>query len=153
MFRNSERNRSRYGETIKTHEKKTYQVIDSNGDVWTDGSMGTINASLVTGREVFKSAILSNASYVILLHNHPSGDPQPSHHDFLVTSKLCAGGNILGIDVLDHIIVGGRTGKYHSMAKEGELENLRTKLLESAKAVAEPLFQRGGKEKHRIRRI
>ena len=101
-------------------------------------SMGTINASLVTGREVFKSAILSNASYVILLHNHPSGDPQPSHHDFLVTSKLCAGGNILGIDVLDHIIVGGRTGKYHSMAKEGELENLRTKLLESAKAVAEP---------------
>ncbi|WP_270188613.1 JAB domain-containing protein, partial [Mediterraneibacter gnavus] len=63
-------------------------------------SMGTINASLVTGREVFKSAILS--------HNHPSGDPQPSHHDFLVTSKLCAGGNILGIDVLDHIIVGGR---------------------------------------------
>ena len=114
-------------------------------------SMGTINASLVTGREVFKSAILSNASYVILLHNHPSGDPQPSHHDFLVTSKLCAGGNILGIDVLDHIIVGGRTGKYHSMAKEGELENLRTKLLESAKAVAEPLFQRTGKEKHRIR--
>ncbi len=116
-------------------------------------SMGTINASLVTGREVFKSAILSNASYVILLHNHPSGDPQPSSHDFLVTSKLCAGGNILGIDVLDHIIVGGRTGKYHSMAKEGELENLRTKLLESAKAVAEPLFQRTGKEKHRIRRI
>jgi len=115
-------------------------------------SMGTINASLVTGREVFKSAILSNASYVILLHNHPSGDPQPSHHDFLVTSKLCAGGNILGIDVLDHIIVGGRTGKYHSMAKEGELENLRTKLLEPAKAVAEPLFQRVGKEKHRIRR-
>ena len=153
MFRNSERNRSRYGETIKTHEKKTYQVIDSNGDVWTDGSMGTINASLVTGREVFKSAILSNASYVILLHNHPSGDPQPSNYDFLVTSKLCAGGHILGIDVLDHIIVGGRTGKYHSMAKEGELENLRTKLLESAKAVAEPLFQRGGKEKHRIRRI
>ena len=92
-------------------------------------SMGTINASLVTGREVFKSAILSNASYVILLHNHPSGDPQPSHHDFLVTSKLCAGGNILGIDVLDHIIVGGRTGKYHSMAKEGELENLRTKTI------------------------
>ena len=115
-------------------------------------SMGTINASLVTGREVFKSAILSNASYVILLHNHPSGDPQPSHHDFLVTSKLCAGGHILGIDVLDHIIVGGRTGKYHSMAKEGELENLRTKLLEPVKAVAEPLFQRVGKEKHRIRR-
>ena len=45
-------------------------------------SMGTINASLVTGREVFKSAILSNASYVILLHNHPSGDPQPSNYDF-----------------------------------------------------------------------
>ena len=51
-------------------------------------SIGTINASLVAGREVFKSAILSNASYVILLHNHPSGDPQPSQHDFLVHSKI-----------------------------------------------------------------
>ena len=97
-------------------------------------SMGTINASLVTGREVFKSAILSNASYVILLHNHPSGDPQPSSHDFLVTSKLCAGGNILGIDVLDHIIVGGRTGTYHSMAKEGELENFADKTIGTGKS-------------------
>ena len=54
--------------------------------------------------------------------------------------------------MLDHVIVGGCTGKYYSMAKEGELENLQTKLLEPAKAVAEPLFQRAGKEKHRIRR-
>ena len=108
-------------------------------------SMGTINASLVTGREVFKSAILLNASYVILLHNHPSGDPQPSSHDFLVTSKLCAGGNILGIDVLDHIIVGGRTGTYHSMARR-ENWKIWTKLLEPAKAVAEPLFRGLGKK-------
>lgn len=54
--------------------------------------------------------------------------------------------------MLDHVIVGGRTGKYYSMAKEGELKNLQTKLLEPAKAVAEPLFQGAGKEKHRIRR-
>lgn len=92
-------------------------------------SIGTINASLVAGREVFKSAILSNASYVILLHNHPSGDPQPSQHDFLVTAKLCAGGNILGIDVLDHIIVGGRTGAFHSMAESGQLSVLKNRAL------------------------
>ena len=66
-------------------------------------SIGTINASLVTGREVFKSAILSNASNVILLHNHPSGDPQPSKSDFLITERMCVGGEILGIEVLDHI--------------------------------------------------
>ena len=54
--------------------------------------------------------------------------------------------------MLDHVIVDGRTGKDYSTVKEGELEKLQTKLLEPAKAVAEPLFQRCGKEKHRIRR-
>ena len=78
---------------------------------------------------------------------------KPSKEDMIVTRKLQKCGQLLGIELLDHIIVGGRTGTYHSMAKEGELENLRTKLLEPAKAVAEPLFQRPGKEKHRIRRI
>ena len=116
-------------------------------------SMGTINESLVTGREVFKSAILSNASYVILLHNHPSGDPQPSHHDFLVTAKLCAGGNILGIDVLDHIIVGGRTGAFHSMAESGQLSVLKNRGIDQAKVVAEPLIQKPTKAKHKVRRI
>ena len=116
-------------------------------------SIGTINASLVAVREVFKSAILSNASYVILLHNHPSGDPQPSQHDFLVTAKLCAGGNILGIDVLDHIIVGGRTGAFHSMAESGQLSVLKNRGIDQAKVVAESLIQKPTKAKHKVRRI
>ncbi len=92
----------------------------------------SINASLVTGREVFKSAILSNASYVILLHNNiRTGDPQPSHHGFLWLHQNCVRcGNILGIDVLDHIIVGGRTWKvsFHGQ-RRANWKNLRTKLL------------------------
>ena len=116
-------------------------------------SIGTINASLVTGREVFKSAILSNASNVILLHNHPSGDPQPSKSDFLITERMCAGGEILGIEVLDHIIVGGRTGAFHSMAESGQLSVLKNRGIDQAKVVAEPLIQKPTKAKHKVRRI
>lgn len=116
-------------------------------------SIGTINASLVTGREVFKSAILSNASNVILLHNHPSGDPQPSKSDFLITERMCAGGEILGIEVLDHIIVGGRTGTFHSMAESGQLSVLKNRGIDQAKVVAEPLIQKPTKAKHKVRRI
>ena len=68
-------------------------------------SMGSLTETLVTGRELFKSAILSNARGVILIHNHPSGNFTPSKEDFLVTTKMCIGGDILGIDVWDHIIM------------------------------------------------
>lgn len=67
--------------------------------------MGTLDATLIHPREVFKSAILSNAASVILLHNHPSGCPEPSNADFAVTKRLAAAGQLLGIQVLDHVIV------------------------------------------------
>ena len=67
--------------------------------------MGTLNSVLVHPREVFKSAILSNASSIILAHNHPSGDPEPSRHDIEVTKRLAEAGNLMGIEVLDHIVV------------------------------------------------
>ena len=63
--------------------------------------MGTLNSVLVHPREVFKSAILSNASSIILAHNHPSGDPEPSRHDIEVTKRLAEAGNLMGIEVLD----------------------------------------------------
>ncbi len=80
-------------------------------------SIGSLNASIVHPREVFKSALLESSASVIMIHNHPSGDPSPSREDILVTEKLVEGGKLLGIDVLDHIIIGD--GKYVSLKDEG----------------------------------
>lgn len=77
-------------------------------------SVGTLNSSLVHPREVFKAAILSNSAAVILAHNHPSGKSEPSEDDIKITKRLMDAGAVLGIDVLDHIIIGG-TGNYKSM--------------------------------------
>lgn len=70
-------------------------------------SVGSVNMSVVHPREVFKGAILSNAVSIICLHNHPSGDPNPSQEDKLITERLSQAGKILAIAVLDHIIIAG----------------------------------------------
>lgn len=67
---------------------------------------GTLNSSIVHPREVFKPAVLANAAAVILAHNHPSGNPNPSPEDIAITNRLVEAGKILGIEVLDHVIVG-----------------------------------------------
>jgi len=82
-------------------------------------SVGTLNASLVHPREVFTRAIRQCASAVILAHNHPSGDPTPSSEDRNITRRLADAGNIIGIDVLDHIIVGNPD--FISFKQEGYL--------------------------------
>lgn len=69
-------------------------------------STGSINSSVVHPREVFKTAILSNANSIIVAHNHPSGDTEPSENDFNITLRLKECGEILGITLLDHIIIG-----------------------------------------------
>ncbi|MEW6685685.1 MAG: DNA repair protein RadC [Candidatus Edwardsbacteria bacterium] len=69
-------------------------------------AIGTLNASLVHPREVFKDAITHHAASVILAHNHPSGDAEPSEDDLKITKKLVESGKILGIEVLDHIVIG-----------------------------------------------
>jgi len=68
-------------------------------------SVGTLNASLVHPREVFEDAITHSAASVVLAHNHPSGDPEPSEDDLTITKRLIEAGKILGIEVLDHIII------------------------------------------------
>ena len=68
-------------------------------------SLGTLTASIVHPHEVFRPAIMSRASSIIALHNHPSGDPEPSEDDLLLTKKLVESGKILGIEVTDHVIV------------------------------------------------
>ena len=69
-------------------------------------SIGTLNASIVHPRDVFNIAIKRNANSIILIHNHPSGDPQPSNEDINITHRLVEVGNLVGIKVLDHIIIG-----------------------------------------------
>jgi len=83
-------------------------------------SIGHLSSSLAHPREVFKPAILASASAMIIAHNHPSGDPKPSKEDFHVTFVLKQAGDILGIKVLDHIIVG--SDSYYSMKDRGDLE-------------------------------
>lgn len=72
-------------------------------------SVGSLSASIVHPREVFKPCLLSNTATVILLHNHPSGDPDPSQQDLEVTRRLVDAGNILGITIKDHVILGEDT--------------------------------------------
>lgn len=69
-------------------------------------SIGTLNSSAIHPRELYKAAIRRSAAGVILVHNHPSGDPTPSQQDIDVTKRLIEAGNIIGINVLDHLIIG-----------------------------------------------
>lgn len=82
-------------------------------------SIGTLNSSAVHPRELFKSAIRKSAAAVVLVHNHPSGDPSPSREDMDVTRRLKEAGEIMGIEVLDHIIIGD--GKFISFKAKGML--------------------------------
>ena len=82
-------------------------------------SIGTLNSSLVHPREVFKTAILNGAASIILAHNHPSGDVTPSREDIDLTKRMAQSGDILGIEILDHIIF-APSGRFLSM-KEANL--------------------------------
>ena len=84
-----------------------------------DISIGTLNSSLVHPREVFKQAIKKSANVVLLGHNHPSGDPTPSPEDLQITKRLAEAGKLIGIEVLDHIIIGDRN--YYSFKEQGLL--------------------------------
>ena len=79
-------------------------------------SIGSLNQSIVHPREVFKTALLSSAAAIILMHNHPSGSPEPSTEDLEVTRRLREAGDLLGVKVLDHIIIGST---YYSFVERG----------------------------------
>ena len=78
-----------------------------NEMVWKKQSIfiGTLNANIVHPREIFAEALRQNAASVILVHNHPSGDPEPSQDDLEITKRIIEAGKIMGIDVLDHVII------------------------------------------------
>lgn len=84
-------------------------------------SIGTLNSSLVHPREVYKTAILSNSASIILVHNHPSGHSEPSKEDIEVTKRIKEAGELLGIELLDHVIVGAGVNTFHSLKSMGQL--------------------------------
>ena len=106
---------------MREHKKEKFITLylDTKNQILKEEtiSVGSLNASIVHPREVFKVALELSSASVIMSHNHPSGDPSPSREDISVTEKLVEGGKLLGIDVLDHIIIGD--GRYISLKDEG----------------------------------
>lgn len=84
-------------------------------------SIGSLNASIVHPREIFREAIHYAAASIILIHNHPSGDPNPSKEDLFVTEKLMEAGTLMDIAVLDHVIIGDN--KYISLKESGIIDS------------------------------
>lgn len=82
-------------------------------------SVGTVNCSLLSPREIFVSALKRRSVNIFLLHNHPSGDPEPSKEDFLVTERVAKAGELVGIKLLDHVIIGSES--YVSFNEMGAL--------------------------------
>jgi len=97
-------------EKLKDLDKEHFVILhlDTKNKITKDEtiSIGILNASLIHPREVFKSAIKESANSIILVHNHPSGDPAPSDEDLSITEKLIKAGELLNIKVLDHVIIG-----------------------------------------------
>jgi DNA repair protein RadC len=96
-------------------------LLDGKGRVLRDVrvSEGTLTASLVHPREVFRTAIREAAASVVLVHNHPSGDPTPSPEDVALTARLRAAGDLVGIKVIDHVVIGHH--RYASFVDLGQL--------------------------------
>lgn len=112
---------------LKTHELATEKMhvffLNTKNHItgFAEVSSGTLNASLVHPREVFKAAILHNAHGIILTHNHPSGDTEPSRADKQVTTAIKEAGKLLQIELLDHVITGDLDTGYTSFLEHGLL--------------------------------
>ena len=116
---------------LATYDREVFLVLNmkTNGQVINMNicSVGTLNASLVSPREVFKSAVLSNAGVFLCVHNHPSGNLEPSREDKDITKRLLECGKLMDIQMMDHIIVAGETGEMFSFKQEGLLDQLAWK--------------------------
>lgn len=109
------------GKTLKDKKREHFLVVllDTRGHhiKTAEISIGSLDSSIVHPREVFKEALSASAASVIFVHNHPSGDPSPSEDDIKLTKRLIKAGEIMGIDVLDHIIIGD--DNFTSLKREG----------------------------------
>ncbi|WP_313164455.1 DNA repair protein RadC [Sedimentibacter sp.] len=108
-------------EEMRYYKKEYFKIIllDTKNNITkiSEISIGSLNSSIVHPREVFSEAVINSASSIILVHNHPSGESEPSHEDIVLTNRLDECGKILGIKILDHIIIGD--GVFYSFKEEG----------------------------------
>ena len=115
---------SRFIEELKDEEQEHFIVLclNTKNEIIARNtvSIGTLDQAIVHPRDVFRFAIKSNAARIIAVHNHPSGNPEPSENDKTVTKRLIRSGDILGVEVLDHIIVGNDS--YVSLRERGLFE-------------------------------
>ena len=109
---------------VANSDKETFYVLllDSKNKLVREEvvSVGTLTASLVHPREVFRPAVREAAAAIIVAHNHPSGDPKASAEDIEVTARLRKAGKVIGIPLLDHVIIGA--GQYVSLAEQGRMK-------------------------------
>lgn len=109
-----------------TDREKAYVLcLDIKGNVLSVecAAVGSVDACILEVREVYKAALLSNSSRIILVHNHPSGDVTPSSEDGAITEKIYKAGQILGIEFDDHVIYGSKE-KYYSFKESGFFDNI-----------------------------
>lgn len=110
-----------YMSEMRFLDKENFKVLylNTKNEIIKDEnvSVGSLNASIVHPREVFKPAIIYSSNAVILMHNHPSGNPSPSQEDIQITKRLSEAGELIGIKVLDHIVIGD--GNYYSLKENG----------------------------------
>ncbi len=113
-----------YHQRLKNLKKEVFRcaMLDAKNRIFQDCrvSEGTLTNSLIHPREAFRDAIKESAASVIFVHNHPSGDPSPSSQDILITERLVDAGEIIGIKVLDHVVIGDDT--YTSMMEKGYIK-------------------------------
>ena len=111
-------------DALLDYDREVFAIVNFQSDMrpinFSIISMGCLNSSLVHPREVIKASILSNASGVMLFHNHPSGTVEPSKDDIITTDQLKNAFNLMGIRVLDHIIV-GNDKSYYSLCEKDKL--------------------------------
>ncbi len=116
---------SHYHPTLRDLRHELFKVVllDAKHAILRDATVseGSLTLSIVHPREVFTLAVRESAAAVIFLHNHPSGDPTPSQEDRVLTARLVSAGEVLGIRVLDHLVIGD--GRYISFADQGWLTN------------------------------
>ena len=108
-------------EELRYQKKEVVKLLllDTKGGIVGDVQLseGSLNSSIVHPREVFREAVIRCANTLVLVHNHPSGDPTPSEQDILLTRRMVDAGKIMGIELIDHIIIGD--GTYSSIKKLG----------------------------------
>ena len=112
-----------YMEELRHEKQENMKLLMLNSKTMLIGecdiSKGTVNASLITPRELFIEALQKNAVAIIIMHNHPSGDPSPSQEDIYTTNRIKEAGELIGIKLLDHIIIGDNC--YISFREQGML--------------------------------